>query len=70
MDALALQGVKAIEWVSGCRVRKLYRDAALLSAPLDCGQRLAPLPRGNTFDCDVYDVVDGLAELNCRATRL
>ncbi len=67
LRAVAPQGVAAIERVSGCRVRKLDGDAALMTARLDCGQPLAPLPRGNTYDCDVYAVVDGLAELACEA---
>jgi hypothetical protein len=69
LDAVAPQGVAAIERVSGCRVRKLYGDAAMMTARLDCGQRLAPLPRGNSYDCDVYEIVDGLAELTCEAVR-
>ena len=69
LDAVAPQGVAAIERVSGCRVRKLDGDAALMTARLDCGQPLAPLPRGNTYDCDVYKVVDGLAELTCEAVQ-
>ncbi len=69
LDAVAPQGVAAIERVSGCRVRKLDGDAALMTARLDCGQPLAPLPRGNTYDCDVYTVVDGLGELTCEAVR-
>ncbi|WP_324751515.1 hypothetical protein [Roseovarius sp. Pro17] len=69
LDAVAPQGTAAIEQVSGCRVRKLDGDAALMTARLDCGQRLAPLPRGNTYDCDVYEIVGGLAELTCEAVR-
>lgn len=69
LDAVAPQGVAAIERVSGCRVRRLAGDAALMTARLDCGQPLEPLPRGNTYDCDVYTVVDGLAELTCEAVR-
>ncbi|WP_255009904.1 hypothetical protein [Roseovarius sp. M141] len=69
LDSVAPQGVAAIERVSGCRVRRLEGDAALMTARLDCGQPLTPLPRGNTYDCDVYTVVDGLAELTCEAVR-
>lgn len=58
-------GALAIEKVSGCRVRKIYGDAALMTARLDCGQPLAPLPPGGVFECDVYKVFDGLAELEC-----
>ncbi len=69
LGAVAPQGVAAIERVSGCRVRRLDGDAALMTARLDCGQPLTPLPRGTTYDCDVYRVVDGLAELTCEAVR-
>ncbi|SEK44536.1 hypothetical protein [Roseovarius nanhaiticus] len=66
LDSVAPNGVLAIEEVSGCRVRKLYGDAALMTARLDCGQKLEPLPRGFAYDCDVYKIFDGLAELDCR----
>ncbi|MFX0540817.1 hypothetical protein ACEWPM_003660 [Roseovarius sp. S4756] len=66
LDSVAPNGVAAIEEVSGCRVRKLYGDAALMAARLDCGQKLEPLPRGFSYTCDVYEIFDGLAELDCR----
>lgn len=69
LSAVAPQGVAAIEQVSGCRVRKMDGDAALMTARLDCGQQLAPLPRGHEYDCDVYESVGGLAELTCQEVR-
>lgn len=69
LGAAGVRGAFAIERVSGCRVRRLRGDAAQMTAWLDCGQPLAPLPRGNTYDCDVYSVWDGLAELSCEAAR-
>lgn len=69
LDAVAPQGVAAIERVSGCHVRKLNGDAAQMTARLDCGQALDPLPREKTYDCDVYTVTDGLAELTCESAR-
>ena len=66
LASAAPSGVLAIERVSGCRVRKLYGDAALMTARLDCGQRLQPLPRRGIFECDAYEIFDGLAELECR----
>jgi len=66
LDSVGPNGVTAIEEVSGCRVRKLYGDAALMTARLDCGQKLEPLPRGFTYTCDVYKIFGGLAELECR----
>lgn len=69
LEVVAPQGVAAIEKVSGCRVRKLDGDAAQMTARLDCGQALDPLPRGNTDNCDVYNITDGLAELTCESAR-
>lgn len=66
LDSVAPNGVAAIEKVSGCRVRRLDGDAALMTARLDCGQQLAPLPRNQSYECDAYKVFDGLAELECR----
>jgi len=66
LASVAPNGTAAIEQVSGCRVRKLEGDAALMTARLDCGQPLEPLPRRFSYDCDVYKVFDGLAELECR----
>ena len=65
LSTVAPFGVAAIEKVSGCRVRKLYGDQALMTARLDCGQPLQPLPRGNRYDCDVYTTADTLAEMTC-----
>lgn len=67
LAAAAPQAVAAIEQVSGCRVRALAGDAARMTAWLDCGQALAPLPRSNSYDCDVYEIADGPAELTCEA---
>lgn len=69
LSAVAPQGVAAIEQVSGCRVRKLDGDAALMTARLDCGQQLTPLPQGREYDCDAYESVGGLAELTCQEVR-
>lgn len=69
LSTVAPQGVAAIERVSGCRVRRLDGDAALMTAWLDCGQPLEPLPRGRSYDCDIYSIAKGLAELNCEEVR-
>lgn len=69
LAAVAPRGVRAIERVSGCRVRKLNGDQARMTAHLDCGQPLQPLPRGSHYDCDVYAVTDGLAEMSCESVR-
>ena len=66
LAAVAPRGVYAIEKVSGCRVRKLEGDAALMQAWLDCGGRLAPLPRDVAFECELDVIFDSFADLTCR----
>lgn len=60
------RGVAAIEAVSGCRVRRLRGDVAVMTARLDCGQPLRPLPRQRIYECDLFPVTDDIAELTCR----
>ncbi|MFD0859124.1 hypothetical protein [Roseovarius aquimarinus] len=66
LSSAAPNGALAIEKVSGCKVRALDGDAALMTARLDCGQRLEPLPRAQSYRCDAYKIFDGIAELECR----
>lgn len=63
--AVAPRAVAAIEAVSGCRVRKLDGDQSRMTARLDCGGPLEPLPRTRRYDCEAYIVTEGLAELEC-----
>lgn len=65
LAAVAPRGVAAIERVSGCRVRKLEGDAALMTAWLDCGGRLKPLPQSREFDCTIDVVYETFADLTC-----
>ena len=65
LAAVAPRGVAAIEKVSGCRVRKLDGDAAVMRAWLDCGGRLAPLPRDLEFECSIDVIYDSFADLTC-----
>lgn len=65
LAAVAPRGVAAIEAVSGCRVRKLDGDAAWMTARLDCGGPLQPIPKTRLYSCDAYVIVDGIAELDC-----
>lgn len=65
LAAVAPRGVYAIEKVSGCRVRKLEGDAAVMQAWLDCGGRLAPLPRDIEFECSLDVIYDSFADLTC-----
>ena len=63
--AVAPRGVVAIEKVSGCRVRRLEGDAAVMQAWLDCGGRLEPLPRDVEFECQTDVIYDTFADLTC-----
>lgn len=65
LAAVAPRGVHAIEEVSGCRVRKLEGDAAVMQAWLDCGGRLEPLPRDIEFECSLDVIYDSFADLTC-----
>lgn len=66
LAAVAPRGLAAIEAVSGCRVRRLEGDQARMTARLDCGGPLAPLPRVRRLDCDAHVITEGIAELDCR----
>lgn len=67
LAAVAPRGVIAIEKVSGCRVRRLDGDSALMQAWLDCGGRLEPLPHTHEFECTIDVVYETFADLNCEA---
>ena len=67
LAAVAPRGVAAIEKVSGCRVRRLEGDAALMRAWLDCGGRLEPLPRAIEFECELDLIYDSFADMTCEA---
>ena len=64
-DEVAPRGVWAIEKVSGCRVRRLEGDAAVMQAWLDCGGRLPPLPQERSYECSVDVVYESFADLTC-----
>ncbi|SMC10781.1 hypothetical protein ROA7745_00588 [Roseovarius aestuarii] len=65
LAAVAPRGVMAIEKASGCRVRRLEGDAAVMQAWLDCGGQLKPLPRDVEFECQIDVVYDSIADLSC-----
>lgn len=65
LAAVAPRGVYAIEEVSGCRVRRIEGDAAVMRAWLDCGGRLEPLPRAFEFECSIDVVYESFADLTC-----
>ncbi|QIE46920.1 hypothetical protein G5B38_16110 [Pseudohalocynthiibacter aestuariivivens] len=67
LAATAPRGVAAIEVVSGCKVRKLRGDQAMMTAHLNCGGSLRPLPvpRPSYLDCGLLDLGDDYADLIC-----
>ncbi len=65
LAAVGPRGVYAIEKVSGCRVRRLDGDAAVMLAWLDCGQPLQPLPPSIEYECWLDWVYDRFADLTC-----
>jgi len=78
MAAVAPRAVAAIETVSGCEVRKLGGDQALILAKLKCrkGAKARPaLPERIEYDCDIDDTYvnrglgQEITEMSCRARR-
>ncbi len=76
MAAVAPRAVAAIEKVSGCEVRKLGGDQALILAKLKCAKGAEPrlpLPEKVEYDCEIDDtyVNRGLGqqvtEMTCQA---
>ncbi len=67
LEATAPRGVAAIEIVSGCKVRKLAGDQAMMTAYLNCGGPLRPLPvpRPKYLDCGLLDLDSDYAVLIC-----
>ncbi|WP_319824805.1 hypothetical protein [Thalassovita sp.] len=72
MGPIGVKAGLAIEEVSGCRVRKLTGDQAMIRARLDCGKKHSRYPSTTTFDLDceieIYPTgpYSGDAELACR----
>ncbi len=65
LASVAPRGVLAIERVSGCRVRRLTGDQAVMLARLDCGGSLPPLPGPKGYDCVIEGEYKGYADLIC-----
>lgn len=49
--SVAPRGAAAIAEVSGCRVKRIRGDQAVMLADLDCGPDAALLPAGHAYDC-------------------
>jgi hypothetical protein len=78
MEAVAPRAVAAIEKVSGCKVRKLDGDQALILARLKCGkgaEAIAPVPERIEYDCDIDDLYinrglgEQITEMTCTPKR-
>ncbi len=69
LAAVAPRGVFASEKVSGCSVRNLQGDAAVMRAWLDCGGPLQPLPHSHEFECSIDVVYANFADLTCEPVR-
>nr|WP_309503184.1 hypothetical protein [uncultured Roseovarius sp.] len=67
LAATAPRGVTAIEAASGCKVRRLRGDQVIMTADLDCGGTLRPLPEPapQYLDCGLLDLEDAHADLIC-----
>ena len=67
LAATAPRGVAAIEVASGCTVRRLRGDQAMMVADLNCGGPLRALPHRDMqyLDCGLVDLRDDFADLIC-----
>lgn len=68
LSGIAPKAFVAIEKVSGCRVRRLGGDQALIHATLRCGttpDAILPLPVSIRYECEIEDVYPnrGLGEV-------
>ncbi len=52
LDAVAGRATMAIETVSGCKVKRLYGDQAMVKADLSCQGRPAPPPPRGPLYCE------------------
>lgn len=78
IKAVAPRAVVAIEKVSGCEVRKLGGDQALIRAKLKCGDGPGPMgpePGVIEYDCDIDDsyinrgLGEQITEMTCTPRR-
>lgn len=69
MDQVGTLAGLAIEQVSGCRVRQISGDVAVVTARLHCTQGAVPTGGGSAYKCKLQglDALDGFAAeaLNC-----
>ncbi|PIE13262.1 MAG: hypothetical protein CSA70_06820 [Rhodobacterales bacterium] len=78
LEAVAPRAIAAIEKVSGCDVRKLDGDQAMMVARLKCGKGDLPMeiePGRIEYDCDIDDVYvnrglgEKITEMTCTPVR-
>jgi len=60
------RAVLAIEQATGCLVLRAAGDPSAARARLDCGPDARLTPEPVTFDCDAFEIDDGLFDLRCR----
>ena len=59
----------AIRAVTGCKLRRMTGDVAMVRASLSCGAQAMPPPRlsrGRAYDCEIVSLRDGQGELYCQ----
>lgn len=78
LSGIAPKAFVAIERVSGCKVRRLGGDQALIHATLRCGNApdaMVPLPANIRYECEIEDIYanrglgEEVTEMNCAAVR-
>ncbi|MDQ7070439.1 MAG: hypothetical protein Q9M48_06840 [Rhodobacterales bacterium] len=79
LSGIAPKAFVAIERVSGCKVRRLGGDQALIHASLKCGNTpdaMVPLPVDIRYECEIDDIYTNrglgemVTEMNCAPVRL
>ena len=59
----------AIRAVTGCKVRRMTGDVAMIRASLSCAGQASPpphLPRDRAYECEIVSLRDGEGELYCQ----
>lgn len=63
--ATAPRGIAAIEVVSGCKVRTLGGDQAVMVARLECGKAVDASDPARAYECDFEHISGKYTELVC-----
>ena len=68
-DVVFPRAAAAIRAVTGCKVRRMTGDVAMIRASLSCADRAAPAPRlarDRAYECEIVSLRDGEGELYCQ----